>query len=115
MVILVLTLGLHWALLQSAAWVSMIVRFAQHDTLAMAVSKTFDGQHPCSLCLLVADGKKAERQDSQTRLTVLRLEMFCESPQAFVFLEAPPNPFGSLTQEGLPRFQRPPFPPPRFV
>ena len=114
-VVLVLTLGLHWALLQSAAWVSMIVRFAQHDTLTLAVSKTFDGRHPCSLCLFVADGKKTEQQQQQqTELTVQKLEIFCETAGAFAFQESPPNPFEPSDQEGLARFERPPLPPPRF-
>jgi len=114
-VVLVLTLGLHWTLLQSAAWISMIVRYAQQDTFTMAVSMTFDGRHPCSLCLFVADGKKTEQEQQQTQLTVLKFEIFCEAAGAFVFPETPPNPFAPVSQEGLARFERPPIPPPRFV
>jgi hypothetical protein len=47
---LVVTLGAHWALLQTVAWVGMIITYSQETTLAEAVEMTFDGEHPCRLC-----------------------------------------------------------------
>ena len=113
--VLALILGLHWAALQSAAWVSMIVRYAEHETFATAVRMTFDGRHPCALCRLVADGKESEQKQRQTQLTVLKLIAVCEAPLSFVFQDTPPDPFELLDQHGLARFERPPFPPPRLV
>ena len=42
--VLVLSLGLHWALLQSIAWVGMIASYSRVASLAEALSKTFDGK-----------------------------------------------------------------------
>ena len=47
---LIYSIGLHWFLLESVAWVSLIVSYSQLGTLGEANSKTFDGRHPCKLC-----------------------------------------------------------------
>ena len=54
-------MGLHWAFLQSVAWVGMVVTYAQHESLPTALSKTFDGKHPCELCRAVAKGQQSEK------------------------------------------------------
>jgi hypothetical protein len=56
------SLGLHWAMLQSVAWVSMVVTYSQESPLKEAVAKTFDGKHPCPLCKEIAKGKQSERR-----------------------------------------------------
>ena len=38
----------------------MFVRFAQEDTVTAALEKTFDGKHPCALCLKVREGRRPE-------------------------------------------------------
>lgn len=113
--VLVLTLGLHWAALQSAAWVSMIVRYSRNTTLQQALVQTFDGQHPCALCRFVADGRKAEHQERQAQLTLLKFDFLCEAPAAFIFAEVPPNRCEPGDQQGFTRCEQPPSPPPRFV
>lgn len=47
---LCLSVGLQWVVLQGIAWTGMMIKFSQQDSLAEAVSKTFDGEHPCPLC-----------------------------------------------------------------
>src|SRR6185503_1214165 len=59
---LVCAIGGHWAVLQSVAWVGMFVKFSQSDPLMPALVKTFDGKPPCTLCLLIATGKKSEKK-----------------------------------------------------
>ena len=109
---LVLTLGGHWALLQSAAWVSMFVSNAQHDSWQLALNKTFDGQHPCPLCRAVAQGQQAEQEQPQG-FTVEKFELFLAEPEVFVFLEPsaaplpPPEAIDSVWAKA------PPTPPPR--
>lgn len=71
--LLSVTLGLHWTVLQSVAWTSMVVERSQHETLVSAVKATFDGKHPCEICLLVKAGKSAE-QRSTTSFAVQKLE-----------------------------------------
>ena len=46
---LIYSIGLHWFLLESVAWVSLIVSDSQLGNLGEANSKTFDGRHPCKL------------------------------------------------------------------
>ena len=53
--------GGHWLALQSLAWTEMLVKYSQQAQLSEAVSKTFDGQHPCALCRTIEQGKKSER------------------------------------------------------
>jgi hypothetical protein len=52
--------GGHWAILQSGAWMGMIVAYSKDGDLSGAMTKTFDGKHPCSLCCAVQDGRKQE-------------------------------------------------------
>lgn len=60
-VLLIFSIGGHWALLQSVAWVSMVVSFSKDASLDIAVSKTFDGKHLCNICKLVKKGKESEQ------------------------------------------------------
>ena len=55
---LLTSVGLHWMVVQSAAWAGMLVSFSRQDSLLEAVSKTFDGEHPCEYCMLVDAGSK---------------------------------------------------------
>ncbi len=108
---LALTLGLHWAALQSAAWVGMAVTFVQQDSLGIALNKTFDGQHPCQICKFVEAGKKPVPEDGFSK-TSLKLDGICApagwaltSPQ--ISADAFPSPV-FLAARPLP----PPVPPP---
>jgi hypothetical protein len=58
--------GGHWAALQGVAWVTMLVDHSREGSVVEAVSKTFDGQHPCPLCLAVADGQEEEREQKDS-------------------------------------------------
>lgn len=57
-VALCLSLGVHWALLQSLAWTGMLLSWSQEVSLVEAVKNTFDGEHPCPLCKAVESGQK---------------------------------------------------------
>lgn len=57
---LLLSVGGHWALIQSAAWAGMFLKFAKQGSLHSAVIKTFDGKHPCQLCQWVDQEQKKE-------------------------------------------------------
>ena len=50
---MLLTLALSggpWFALQTFAWARMLVAYTQQDGFARGLTKTFDGQHPCTLC-----------------------------------------------------------------
>ena len=54
------SMGAHVAVLQTFAWAKMAVQFAQHDSLSASLQKTFDGKHPCKMCLRL---KKSAQPD----------------------------------------------------
>lgn len=111
--LLSVTLGLHWTVLQSVAWTSMVVERSQHGSLVSAVKATFDGKHPCEICLLVKAGKSAEQRSTAT-FAVQKLEAPAEGSECFwvgrLDLEA-------LRTVQIPAWARrshgPPVPPPR--
>ena len=111
---LVSSLGLHWTLLQSVAWVGMFVSYAQTGTIREALVKTFDGQHPCSLCKDIEQGKKSEKKSDST-IEGKSLD-FVDGRQRFVF--CPPTAFSLLPcfDDSVPAFSfAPPVPPPRLT
>lgn len=73
--LLVLSLGLHWAVLQTVAWTGMLVRYTRDNGLQQAIRMTFDGQHPCALCKVVQRGQaEDQRSDRQPAPTQTKLE-----------------------------------------
>lgn len=57
-----LSLGFHWALLQGIAWTGMLVAYASEGSVVEAVEKTFDGLHPCALCAKVKEGRDSDQK-----------------------------------------------------
>lgn len=111
---LAVLLGAHWLLLQSVAWVGMIIDYSQDATLSEAISMTFDGEHPCRMCLVVKEGKKAERKQLQLK-PELKLDFLCMESAAWL---PPLLPFTLLTPDSSyrsPRNEAPPGPPPRLA
>ncbi len=104
--------GGHWAVLQTIAWADMLAKNLQTETVTTAISKTFDGQHPCKMCVEISAGKKEEKK-SELPLQLKKLEFVAERP-AFIF--AAPTDF-RLSPVFLPTFDdlthRPSVPPPR--
>jgi hypothetical protein len=111
--VLVLTLGLHWTILQSVAWLSMIVRYSQHYPLRRAITMTFDGQHPCSICVFVSQGRHQEQQQDKQQITIQKLESVAFEPLAFTFQTAAPPLTASPDYVLAGRSEAPPSPPPR--
>jgi hypothetical protein len=56
-------IGGHWAVLQATAWVGMLVKYSESDGVEVGISKTFDGKHPCDLCLSIAKKKQTEKKE----------------------------------------------------
>jgi hypothetical protein len=65
--VLVLSLGLHWALLQTVAWTGMLISYSRTGSFSEAVAKTFDGQHPCCLCKTIKQGRDTEKQQEKSK------------------------------------------------
>lgn len=77
--VLVVTTGGPWAVLQVCAWAGMLVRYSQEGTLGSALEKTFDGRHPCKLCKLVREGRSQSPPKDEI-LQVSKLDPFPPSP-----------------------------------
>ncbi len=111
---LTLSLGGHWALLQSVAWTTMIAaNLSANDSLTEAVSKTFDGEHPCPLCKAIKAGKKSEEKKEASMPTLKKFE-FVSQTSPFVF--ATPSAFtlvGWRVELPASFSTTPPVPPPR--
>jgi hypothetical protein len=69
-------IGLHWIALQSLAWTTMIVDYSKHAPLRQAITRTFDGAHPCSLCHVVNKGKNSENK-SDLQASTPKIDMIC--------------------------------------
>jgi hypothetical protein len=80
---LMCAVGGHWVLLQSFAWLGMVVSYSQNATFEEALGKTFDGKHPCCLCKHIAESKKAEKK-APFRLELKKLE-FAHAQLNYVF------------------------------
>ena len=103
---LVLSTGAQWAFLQGVAWTSMLAENLTHGSLAQSLETTFDGEHPCALCKVIAAAKKT---DSKNEVAKVKSEIkfppcpwaalpdvpdpitaFSLAPQFAVALTAPP-------------------------
>ncbi|MGC3956616.1 MAG: hypothetical protein QM813_01165 [Verrucomicrobiota bacterium] len=104
--------GGHWAVLQTIAWADMLATNLQTESVGDALTKTFDGAHPCKMCKQIAAGKKAEKK-AEFPLQLKKLEFVDERP---VFVFATPRAFRLVPVlfselDGL--NHRPSVPPPR--
>lgn len=110
-----LTLGMHWTVLQGVAWTGMFLANLNQGTVTEAVEKTFDGEHPCPLCLAVKEGQKKEKDDSKP-LAAKSVKKFEAVLVAETRLVAPPaqiRSFPWLVSSFEGRSERPSMPPPR--
>lgn len=111
--LLSLTIGLHWAVLQSVAWTTMLVERTHEGSLVSAFKTTFDGRHPCKLCQLVSAGKRSE-QKSEAVVKLAKLDSPVPARSAIL-----PTPPAAETHPSTPamilivRAEAPPLPPPR--
>ncbi|MBI3416429.1 MAG: hypothetical protein HY043_14130 [Verrucomicrobia bacterium] len=111
---LVMSIGAHWAALQSVAWVGMVISYSQNSTLTEAVQKTFDGQHPCKLCKFVSEGKKSEHKQTVVK-TETKLDFFFASCGPILFPPIAPAPNFASPRLVSARNASPPTPPPKHL
>jgi hypothetical protein len=106
--------GAHWMAIQTVAWTTMLVDYSKGETLMEAVEKTFDGRHPCVLCLVVKEGE--EKQKEQKSLDPVPVLKAILAPNlwmvglAFTLREFPP-----FEEKGWRRAEPPPVQPPRLA
>ena len=110
---LMLSIGLHWDLLQIVAWGGMLVKYAQDGSIQDAIEKTFDGEHPCPMCKAIKKAKREEKRAPQQPVPTQKSDLYCTATALTVI--APP-PLGLLCadSEAAAQFHvPPPVPPPR--
>lgn len=116
-VALCVSIGLHWVVLQSAAWVGMAVTYSVEKGVVQGLSETFDGEHPCPMCKLVNEGVKGEQAptDGQTppsKTKELKLTLALVSVPTFVFPSETPQAWSTVSSIAAARHERPVTPPP---
>jgi hypothetical protein len=112
---LVLLLGLHWALLQTVAWTGMIVSYSQGTSFQEAIRLTFDGKHPCCLCKAVKQGRSQEKQQEQNQVKpVNKLEAGIVWQPFQLFFRSERTSVSSSPQHAPARAEEPPKPRPKF-
>lgn len=110
-----IAIGGHWAMLQTVAWVGMVVSYSEDFGVSEAISMTFDGEHPCKMCKIVKEGRAAEQQQQATLKADSKIDFFSES-RVFSNLFPPTierDPV--LTEYAPPRSDPPPLRPPIFA
>jgi hypothetical protein len=107
-------IGLHWIALQSLAWTTMLIDYSKRAPLCRAISQTFDGAHPCSLCHVVNVGKNSEKK-SDLQSPTPKIDMICASQTDSSFRPFIPFEYtvGDFCSSRI--GQSPPVPPPRFL
>jgi hypothetical protein len=111
---LVLTTGLHWAALQTVAWTTMFASNLRGQGITEAVTRTFDGKHPCCLCKAIAAAKKSEKK-SEAVSPGLKLEF---PPLVEETVLVPPAQFEMIRPQNIfadSLSLKPPVPPPRSL
>jgi hypothetical protein len=71
--------GGHWAIMQTSAWVGMLVNYSRTESFEVAAAKTFDGKHPCAVCTAVEQGKKHEEKQTPLIQSWLKKDLLFDS------------------------------------
>lgn len=74
-VALFLLAGGHWGAMQTMAWAGMLWNYTQTDgSLLSGVKKTFDGEHPCTMCESIKTAKDKEQSKPVTFVSAKKIE-----------------------------------------
>ena len=72
---LFLVAGGHWGTLQTVAWAGMLWNYTQaNGSLLSGVKKTFDGEHPCTMCKSIQTAKSEEQSKPVTLVSAKKIE-----------------------------------------
>lgn len=116
---LMVSIGMHTVVIQSAAWAGMLVSYSlQNGSVTQAVADTFDGAHPCPLCHLAKKTENTSSDDKQAPKAEgkVKLHLIAEATPPFVIDVLPP-PVYFPAAEARPCVirQTPDTPPPRVL
>lgn len=113
LIVAVQLLGGHWAVLQTVAWTRMFVENVQGESVTEALSKTFDGQHPCQLCQRISKERQSEKKPERL-LELTKLTLFLQENESPIGIR-PVADWKWITVDSseLARFEEPRLEPPR--
>ncbi|GDY22441.1 hypothetical protein LBMAG56_37880 [Verrucomicrobiota bacterium] len=106
----------HWAVLQTVAWTRMLCDFSRTGSLETAITKTFDGQHPCKMCVQIKQGKESENatgHDLPLKQVALKIDFFLAPKDLLLAALVLPPPGQPADMTAPSRTSVPPVPPPR--
>ena len=109
---LCISIGGHWAALQSIAWAAMIVEYSQSASLAKAVAETFDGNHPCDLCKQINRVQHSEKKP-EAQSTTVKQDLLCVKRTLALFPSSTDLSFPVERFSASAETPSPPVPPPR--
>jgi hypothetical protein len=92
----------------------MIIDYSKRAPLCQAITETFDGAHPCSLCHAVNAGENSEKK-SDLQSPAPKIDMICVSRPASLL--RPSIPFEYTVRDFCSSQigRSPPVPPPRSL
>jgi hypothetical protein len=106
-------LGGHWAFLQTGAWAGMLFQYSQQVGLKVGLAQTFDGEHPCSVCKAIQDGKKQEQKKAPLLSAELKKDYLAAWNRFQVHLEWVEVKYPGSAEQLQSLVFEPPVPPPR--
>ena len=110
--------GGHWATLQAVAWGGMLVKYSAASGLREGLKQTFDGMHPCPLCLAIQRAQQADHPTDQLASNTPESRLLAASPPAQDLVSGADLLVGFFSVRfvslGTHR-NRPPVPPPRSI
>lgn len=115
---LMISIGLHWVVLQSAAWVGMAVAYTvDSGSVIQGISETFDGEHPCPLCQAVSEGVQSSSKNKESvpvkKGDDLKIGLALVQVPQFVFAHFPPIEWDVISDSAHYRPISPAAPPPK--
>ena len=92
----------------------MIIDYSKRAPLCQAITQTFDGAHPCSLCHAVNAGKNSEKK-SDLQTPTAKIDMICVSRTARLLRPFVPFEYAMSEFSSSSIGRSPPVPPPRLL
>jgi hypothetical protein len=92
----------------------MVIEYSKRAPLRQAITQTFDGMHPCSLCHAVNTGKNSEKK-SDLQSPSPKIDMICAAHAIRLLPPFRPFEFAVAHFYLTERRHSPPVPPPRLL
>ncbi|MFC7336926.1 hypothetical protein ACFQY0_07035 [Haloferula chungangensis] len=114
-------LGGSFGVLQIVAWAGMLVQYSSSEGVSEGISKTFDGEHPCSLCLAIKEVKDQQSEKQPLQVASDKLSLKELALPTIITLRNPTSrptvipPFLDPIEHCGSRADSPPVPPPRLL